>query len=368
MSTDAPIRTAILGNGFARAVMLPGLKHVPEIQVVGIASPNLERAQATAREFGIEQVSADHRELLKSADPELVFVVTPPHRHLEMSRDALMAGCHVVCEKPTALSATESAAMGVAAAGAPQSARGSHPLALIDHELRFDPRRIALREMIKEGRLGDLLHVSYTLTSGGRRDPAGAWSWWSDAAQGGGMWGAVGSHAIDAIRVLAGEVAKVRGRLATFVRERPDPATGKPRPVTSDDFGSAWLELRSGIPATINVSAVDSERRHELVITGSRGFARLEEGKPLLVKEGNGDWREAADDRDLPPSAELGIPDTDWARCFIRYARAIAGAIREGKDHLEGAADFTDGHRNQVVLDAARRSATAGDWVAVPGK
>jgi predicted dehydrogenase len=367
MSAESPIRAALLGNGFARTVMLPCLRHVPEIAVVGIASPNLERARTTAREFGIEAVSTDHRELLRTARPELVFVVTPPHRHLEMSRDALMAGCHVVCEKPTALSAKESAAMTVAATAAPPTERGGQPLALIDHELRFDPRRIALRDLIREGRLGDILNASYTLHTPGRRDPAGPWTWWSDAAQGGGMWGAVGSHAVDALRVLLGEVAQVRGRLHTAVRERTDPATGKLRPVTSDDHAAAWLELRSGVPAAITLSAIESERRHELAITGSRGFARLAEGQPLLFKEGNGEWREAAHDRDLPPSAELGIPDTDWARAFIRYARAIAGAIRGGRDRLEGAADFTDGHRNQVVLDAVRRSAAEADWVTIAG-
>jgi predicted dehydrogenase len=257
--------------------------------------------------------------------------------------------------------------MVVAATAGAQTARGGKPLALIDHELRFDPRRIALRQLIREGRLGDILHASYILHTPGRRDPSGPWTWWSDAEQGGGMWGAVGSHAIDALRVLLGEVAKVRGRLHTFVRERTDPATGKPRPVTSDDYASAWLELRSGVPAAITVSAVEGERRHELTITGSRGIARLSEGQPLMVKEGTGDWREAANDRDLAPSAELKIPDTDWARAFIRYARAIAGAIRNGQERLEGAADFSDGHRNQVVLDAVRRSAAAGDWVEVAG-
>ena len=365
---EAPIRTALLGNGFARTVMLPGLRHVPEIKVVGIASPNLERARATAQEFGIEQVSADHRELLRAAEPELVFVVTPPHRHLEMARDALAAGCHVVCEKPTALSAKESAAMVVAVEAAPAPRRGGRrPLALIDHELRFDPRRIALRKLIQEGRLGDILHASYTLHTPGRHDPAGPWTWWSDAAQGGGMWGAVGSHAVDALRVLMGEVRAVRGRLATFVKERTD-HNGTRRPVTSDDYATAWLEMASGAPAAVICSAVESERRHDVLITGSRGFARLAEQQPLLVKEGKGDWREAANDRDLPPSAELQIPDTDWARGFIRYARAIADAIRAGKDQLEGAASFQDGHRNQQVLDAVRQSAgRAEDWVRVGG-
>ena len=366
MSADAPIRVAVFGNGFARSVMLPGLRHVPATKVVGIASPNLERARATAQEFGIEHVAADHRELLQAAEPELVYVVTPPHRHLEMARDALMAGCHVVCEKPTALSAKESASMVVAAEAAPAPRRGGRrPLALIDHELRFDPRRIALRKLIQEGGLGDILHATYTLTTPGRHDPTGPWTWWSDAAQGGGMWGAVGSHAIDALRVLMGEVRAARGRLATFVKERTD-AAGTRRPVTSDDYATAWLEMASGAPAAVICSAVESERRHDVLLTGSRGFARLAEQQPLLVKEGKGDWREAANDHDLPPSAELKIPDTDWARCFIRYSRAIVDAIRAGKDEVESAATFQDGHRNQQVLDAARKSAgRAEDWVPV---
>ncbi len=357
----APIRVGLLGNGFARTVMLPCLRHVPAMTVVGIASPNRERAAATAREFSIPHVAADHRELLETTRPDLVFVVTPPHRHLEMARDALAAGCHVVCEKPTALAAEESAAMLAAAKAAPGR------LALIDHELRFDPRRIALRELVAGGALGEILHVTYTIHSAGRRDPAQPWTWWSDQAQGGGMWGAVGSHAVDAVRVLAGEVDAVRGRLETFVPKRPDPARGGAmREVTSDDFAAAWLRLRSGARATITLSGMEGDRRHELLVGMTRGAARLEEGRPLLVREATGDWREAAKDDDLPPSAALGIPDTDWARCFIRYARVIAACVEDGRDTVPGAADFRDGHRTQLVLDAGRRSSAHAEWEKVP--
>ena len=56
--------------------------------------------------------------------------------------------------------------------------------------------------------------------------------------------------------------------------------------------------------------------------------------QPLLVKEGKGDWHEAANDRHLRPAADLGIPGTDWARSFIRYVRAIGGAIRSERNEL----------------------------------
>jgi predicted dehydrogenase len=71
---------------------------------------------------------------------------------------------------------------------------------------------------------------------------------------------------------------------------------------------------------------------------------------------------------ELPPSAELGIPDTDWARAFLRMTRLLAGQIAAGASTLHGAATFVDGHRTQLVLDAIRESAASGRWTAVqPG-
>ena len=272
------VRIAIFGNGFARGTMLPALRHVPGAHVVGIASPSRERVEATAREFGIEHVATDHRAVLEAARPDLVLVVTPPHRHAEQAIDALEAGCHVVCEKPTALDASEAARMCAAAARHPRQ------LALLDHELRMHPHRVALRELVEAGRLGEVQHATYTISSPGRRDPQSPWTWWSDAAQGGGTLGALGSHAVDALRSYLGEVESVRGAVHTWTTERADPATGAPRAVTADDFAVAWLRFRSGALATMTLSLVEAERVHRLTLAGTRGAAHLEEQAPLRVQ------------------------------------------------------------------------------------
>jgi predicted dehydrogenase len=353
------IRIAVFGNGFARHTMLPCLRHVEGVRVTGIASPNVERARATAAEFGIEHVAADHRDILRAARPDLVLIATPPHRHVDQSLDALAAGAHVVCEKPTALDAAESARMLAAA----RAAGGR--LALIDHELRFHPKRQALRDLVTSGRLGEIRHATYTLLSPARRDEGIPWTWWSDREQGGGAWGAIGSHAIDSLRALMGEVAAARGRLETFVGTRLDRATGQPRAVTSDDFATAWLRFASGAAATITISLVDGERRHQLTIAGTEGAARLDEQGPLVFVEKAGVEHEVRVADDVPGAAALRIPDTDWAHAFVHYARAIVAAIREGRGELPGAATFEDGHRNQLVLDAVRESARSETWVTV---
>jgi predicted dehydrogenase len=353
------IRTAVFGNGFARSVILPCLRQVPDMRVVGIASPNIERARATATTFGIPDAAADHRQLLERTRPDLVLVVTPPHRHLEMVLDALDAGCHCVCEKPMALDASETARM-VAAAGL-----HPHRLTLIDHELRFLPTRLALKRLVAEGALGRVLHADYTVRSPGRRDATLPWNWWSDRTAGGGALGALGSHAVDALRWLLGEVAEARGQLANFVRERIDPTCGRARTVTSDDYAAAWPRLTSGTLVTVTISTVEGERVHRLGLTGTEGSAEVTEQGPLRVGRGGDPLTEVRCYDELPPSAELGIPEADWARAFLRLARSLAARIRAGESSLPGAATFEDGHRTQLVLDAIRRSSESARWVAV---
>jgi predicted dehydrogenase len=362
-SPAAPVRVAIFGNGFARKVILPCLRQVDGVRVVGIASPSIERLRETAAEFGITRAAAEHREILDACRPDLVFVTSPPHRHMEMAIDALRAGCHVVCEKPMAMDAAETRAMCDAARDARSTRDAGAPLALIDHELRFLPTRARLRDLVAEGRLGKILKVEYLLRSPSRRDPDLPWTWWSDRAQGGGALGAIGSHAVDAMRVLAGEIVEARGWLESFVRDRRDPESGGIRPVTADDVTFAWLRFVSGAIGSIAISLAETYRSHRILVTGVRGSARVVEQGALQLAIGSERWVDAPIVDDLPPSSALNIPDTDWARAFLRYARAIASAIGEGKPAVEGAATFGEGHRTQLVLDAIRRSDGSEGWV-----
>lgn len=351
------IRVGIFGNGFARSTVLPCLRHVPEMQVVGLASPTLERARETAKQFGIEHVTQDHRELLQRARPDLVFVVTPPHRHMEQSIDALRFGCHVVCEKPTALNGGETQAMRDAAEAAPGR------LALLDHELRFDPRRLRMREMVRSGELGDILAASYVMERPSRRNPNAPWTWWSDAEQGGGTLGALGSHAIDGLRsVLEDEVVEVCGHLETWVKQRRDPESEQIRLVTADDHAEAWLRFSRGTVASMKTSLVQPETRHQLTLSGAtRGAWIVEEG-PLRAETAPGKVEVVEVVDDLPSSESLGIPSNDWARNFLRLARALVAPITQGAPAPEPAATFVDGDRNQKVIDAIHRSHEQGGW------
>src|SRR5579859_366301 len=161
-----------------------------------------ERAQApNFRDAGLDVIAVAGRDRWRDAvesDADLITVVMPPAMHVEITTAALAAGKHVVCEKPMALNATESADLVRIAAQHPQR------IAIIDHELRFVPAFQAARERI--GEIGAIRYAEVRYSSPSRGDRSRAWNWWSDASLGGGVWGAVGSHFIDTLRYLGCEV------------------------------------------------------------------------------------------------------------------------------------------------------------------
>src|ERR1044071_2910868 len=157
--TSSSVRVGFIGAGFARRVQLPGL--------------------------------------------DLVVISSTPDAHARYSIAALEAGKHVLCEKPMAIDAFEASQMLEAAAARPDR------LAWIDHELRYEPNRRRVRELIRANAIGELRHIELSLKpylrGDGRPQAFDApWTWWSDAARGGGLLGAVGSHLIDLCRFWSG--------------------------------------------------------------------------------------------------------------------------------------------------------------------
>src|SRR5258708_24370743 len=228
MSSDQTIRIGIIGAGFARSTQIPAFKACKGARIVAISSARRAHAEEVAREFGIEHVESDWRALVSREDVDLVSIVTPVITHCEMTLAALDRGKAVLCEKPMAMNADEARRM-------TERAQEAGVLALIDHELRFLPGRVKMRELVRRGEIGKMRHAKLTFREDSRADPSRPWNWWSDIKQGGGALGAIGSHVIDGWRWLLGaEVREVIGNLATHIRERKD-ESGRAREVTTDD-------------------------------------------------------------------------------------------------------------------------------------
>ena len=362
MASDKTIRIGIIGAGFARTTQIPGFKNCEDARIVAIASGHREHAEEVAREFDIPNVESDWRALVARDDIDLISVATPVVTHCAITLAALDHGKAVLCEKPMAMNADEARRM-------TDLARDAGVLALIDHELRFLPGRIKMRELLHSDGIGKVRHAKLTFRSDSRANVDRPWNWWSDKKQGGGALGAIGSHVVDGFRwVLGAEVSEVCCNLATHIRERED-ESGTPREVTTDDEANLLLrfadsELTEGATGNASMSLVEPGKpEHHLEIFGSRGALMIEEsGELWQSKVGDGEWKRVGSDR-----GELakGMRDSGWARGFTAFSKRIVEALREGRATVEGAATFEDGYRTQAVLDAGRRSDESGCWAKI---
>jgi predicted dehydrogenase len=351
------MNVGIIGASFAKAAFLPALRHTPGANVVALASARLESAQNTADAFGVPHAYDDWTRMLSEHPLDLVCIATPTVTHAPMTLAALEAGAHVLCEKPTAMNADEARAMWARA-----EALGR--VHLIDHELRFNPNRRRVKELIESGALGAIRHVNISNITSGWGDPAGRPKddWWSLESEGGGRLGANGSHQVDLLRWWLGEVGAVSGQALTLVRERTGKGTGEPWTATADDTAHFTLEMESGALAQVFLSGVARHNGdNHTQIFGSEGTILLSNGdeKVLFAKAG-----EPLEDLSVAdPNAELeGVNPGIWNVSVVGLMRELASAIQEGRKPREGAT-FEDGYKNQRVLDAVKRSGRERRWV-----
>jgi predicted dehydrogenase len=344
------LRIGIIGTGFAKRVQLPGLRLVPDVEVTAISSGQRANADAVAREFGIPHVFDDGVELAHSGRADLIIVSSTPVSHARYAVAAVEAGRHLLCEKPLALDAAEAWQIVAAAERRPRQ------VAWVDHELRYEPNRRRIRELVREGAIGDVRHIEIVLKPYIRGDgrpqaPNAAWTWWFDAAQGGGILGAVGSHLIDLCRFWTGrDVVQVAGRAQTFVRERVD-ATGALRPATADEFASAVLTLAGGVIVTLTLSIVAQHGPgHFAQISGTEGTIVLTGEDRLEIGKPGGPLEDISVPDDLSGKTTV---NNMWARSFVRLLRDLAATIAGGPTAGEPAT-IRDGWQIQRVLDAIR--------------
>ncbi len=353
------MKVGIIGASFAKAAYLPALAHVEGAKVVAIASARLESARAAADAYGVPHAYDDWQAMLDAHAFDLVAIATPTVTHAAMTLAALDKGAHVLCEKPTAMDAGEAKAMLDAA-----EAKGR--VHMIDHELRFNPNRRRVRELIRSGALGTVRHVNVANITAAWGDPASRpkGDWWSSEAEGGGRLGANGSHQVDLIRWWLGEVAAVSGQALTLVPERKDKTTGEAWTATADDTVHFMLEMEQGPLVSVFLSGVARHGLDNTVeIFGSEGTIIIENSSESVKFARAGEPFEdiGVDD---PNAALEGVNKGIWNVSVVALMRELAAAIAEGRPPAEGAT-FLDGWRNQMVLDAVKRSGRERRWIAM---
>ena len=206
------------------------------------------------RSLASRHAFTDYRELIAHPDVDAVSVVTAPNLHYEMTKAALEAGKHVMCEKPFTTNAAEAEELLAMA-----NERGlTH---MIAHEFRYAPERAYARQLIDEGQIGDPRHISASLHLRFARRPGATPA--APSVGSGGMLGGLGSHFIDGMRHWFGDVSRVRGDLHGNVPDGFSLAdTNNAFGVHLDFANGAWGMLTCSLNSPLGTGRVGSDLRH----------------------------------------------------------------------------------------------------------
>ena len=362
MRRFSEIGAAVIGTGFIGVVHVEALRRLG-VQVHGVVGSSRERAEARSRELGLPPAYASFQAMLDDPRVEVVHVTSPNRFHHEHAAAALNAGKHVVCEKPLAMTASESADL-------LRIAEESGRVNAVNFNLRFYPIVQHVHGIVAGGELGEVRLVSgHYLQDWLLLDSD--WNWRVDPAVGGELRATsdIGSHWMDLTSFLIGHrIKSVMADLATFIKRRNG------RDVRTEDAGTVLVRYEGGAQGAFTVSQVSAGRKNSLVfeIDGAQSAAAWSSDRPdelwlghrgrpseLLLRDPallNEEGRRATW---LPGGHAEGFGDT-----FKALYAAVYGAVAAGGPGT-GYPTFADGHDSMLVLEAVARSSREQRWVDV---
>lgn len=340
-------------------------------RLVRVCGRQTAKAELTRARYGFEQAGDRWQDLVSDPAVQALDNCAPNHLHLEPCLAAIRAGKHVFCEKPLGRSAAEARVLRDAAARA-------GIVHMVGFNYRFLPAVALARRLVDEGRLGRIHHFRARFADASFLDPDAPFTWHQDAAAAGSnALLDLGSHLIDLARYLVGEPSAVSGAVATFVADRPDPATGRRRRVETEDAFEATVEFANGALGSLSGTNMAAGRRAHMTfeLNGSGGTVAydLERLNSLWIhllgeRPAGGGLREIhVTDADHPYGGVWWPPghSIGWEASLVHELGHFLGAVAARRPAGPLGATFDDGYHCAVVCDAIMEAARSGGRVQV---
>jgi predicted dehydrogenase len=378
--------TAVVGTGFIAPVHVEALRRLGR-PVVGILGSSPGRGQQAAEALGIPWTYDHFEEVIGDPRVTVVHITSPNHLHFEQCRRALAMGKHVVCEKPLALSAVETAELVRLAAEA-------GTVCVVCYNVRFYPLCLEARRRVAAGEIGSVYHVTGSYLQDWLLYETD-FNWRVTTTQGGELRAVadIGTHWLDLVQFVTGqEVVRVCADLHTVLptRQRPrgpvEAFSGKletaaetvPEAVTTEDYGSVLLQFHGGARGCLTVSQVTAGRKNCLrfEMAGGRTALAWDSERPNELWLGHRERANEVLPRDpalvgaevrrftnYPGGHNEGFPDTFKQLFLAVYEYIDAGDLAAPRSFPT----FEDGHREVVLCEAILRSHRERRWFELPG-
>ncbi len=330
-----PIRWGILStSSFAAEKFIPGLQKSPLIDVAAVASRDGSKARAYADALGIATSYGSYEELLADPSIDVIYNPLPNDLHVEWTRQAALAGKHVLCEKPMGMNAAELDVL----------------LPLAEHVhlaegfmVRFHPQWIETLARVQSGELGRITHAHV------------AFSYFNDdgnnirniASSGGGALYDIGCYAIVAARWFLGSEPT---RVAAVMDRDPQ--------FDTDRLTSALMDFGNGQTCTFSVSTQSTyHQRVHIYGTKSRlevtiPFNQLLDA-PMIYLTHDGSSVDGLD------AVQHVVATNDQ---YTLQGEAFSLRVRNEKPST---AALLDAQCNMRIIDAVTRAAISGRFETI---
>lgn len=379
------IKVGVIGTGFIGPAQIEALRRLGYVEVVALSDINTEVAQQRAKALSIDKIYVDYRDMLKDPEIDVVHVCTPNHLHFKISKEALEAGKHVLCEKPLSMNLLEAEEL-------IKIAKQRNLVNAVHFNVRFYPLMHQAKMMVEKGELGKVLAVNGSYQQDWLLyETDYNWRLQSEFSGESRAVADIGSHWLDLVEFITNiKVNEVCADFATFhsIRKKPlkpvETYAGKVLSsedyadinITTEDYATVLLRFDNGAHGSMTVNQVAAGRKNRIYfeIYGSKKAIGWDSERPnelwvgrrdgnneILMKDPSLVYGYARDIISFPGGHNEGFPDTT-KQMFGKLYKYISDKGYQ-KGETADFPTFEAGYREMLLCENILKSSKQDSWV-----
>jgi len=342
------LRVGVIGVGMGSG-HISGYQKDGRAEVAAVCDVNRERLQAAAARLNIpkDRLYTDAAKMFAEADLDAVSIAVPNKFHAPLTLAAFKAGCHVLCEKPMAMTVKEAEAMLAAS-------KKARKHLMINFSYRFLDMSQALKQQVASGVIGDV-YFGRTVWHR-RRGVPGMGTWFTDKElAGGGPLIDLGVHRVDLAMWLMGYPEPVAISGSSYNVIAAQLAKRAKKNYTVEDLACGLVKFANGATLIVEASwAVNNALNEEMITTlyGTKGG--------LVQKNTGGTYQWTAEIyTEEGGNLYTKVLDTALVSCPSAYSEFVSSVLEKRPPTATG----EDGVKVMKILEGIYRSAATGKEV-----
>ena len=333
-----------------------------DVKITSVCTSKEETAIKAAQTFGISEYHTDEDDIIYDPEIDVIDICTPNIFHYESVKKALLAGKHIYCEKPLAVTYDQAKELS-------ELCNQKQLKAQIVFNNRFMPAVMKAKELMDSGRIGNTVSFRFVYRHASCTDPLknAGWKQNSDIC-GGGVLFDLGSHAIDLCRHLCGQISTISGRSQIYYKQRAG-MNGEEWQTNADEAFYMTATLDGGGVGTIEANKLAIGTNDELGfdIFGEKGAISYSLMQPNYLRfyDAQRDGGYIGGDRgftDIETVGRYPLPGgifpsfkapVSWLMGHVESYRSFIDSVRSGRECYPS---FEDGAEVQKIMERAYES------------